>query len=151
QRPFKIALSQAQAALDEALAGLELQKNEVKRARPLIERRTIPQSEFESRLAQKLQAEARVASAKARLNEAQLNLEWTEIKAPISGRISDARTDVGNLISGGQADATVLTKIVSLNPINFVFFGSEADFLNIHDLQIQDNAHLHATKQIPLL
>lgn len=129
QRPFKIAVAQADAALKEAIAGFELQKNEVKRAEPLLERRTIPQSEYESRLARKLQAEAGVESARARLKEAQLNLEWTEVKAPISGRISDARVDVGSLISGGQANATVLTKIVSLDPINFVFFGSEADFL----------------------
>lgn len=129
KRPFQIAVEQAKATLNEAIAGRELQENEVRRAEPLLERGNLPRSEYEARLARKLQAEARVELARAMLRAAELNLEWTEVKSPIAGRISDARVDIGNLIAGGQANATLLTKIVSLDPINFVFFGSEADFL----------------------
>ena len=65
-----------------------------------------------------------------RLNRPQLNLEWTEVRAPIGGRISDRRVDAGNLITGGQNAATLLTSIVSIDPIHFVFDGSETDFLH---------------------
>ncbi|MGI9386532.1 MAG: efflux RND transporter periplasmic adaptor subunit, partial [Methyloligellaceae bacterium] len=85
--------------------------------------------ELETRLATQREQTARVEEAKARLNQAKLDLKWTEVRAPISGRISDARIDAGNLITGGQANATLLTTIVSLSPIHFVFEGSEADYL----------------------
>ncbi len=70
-----------------------------------------------------------MAALEAALKQAELNLEWTEVRAPIAGRISDRRVDAGNLITGGQTGATLLTVIVSLDPIHFVFDGSEADFL----------------------
>ena len=64
------------------------------------------------------------------MKQAQLNLEWTEVRAPIAGRISDKRVDAGNLITGGQTGATLLSVIVSIDPIHFVFDGSETDFLH---------------------
>jgi multidrug efflux system membrane fusion protein len=63
------------------------------------------------------------------LRNAELNLEWTEVRAPIGGRMSDRRVTVGNLIMGGQGQSTLLTTIVRLDPIYFVFDGSEADYL----------------------
>src|SRR5437867_2142867 len=77
-----------------------------------------------------VRAAAQVASLEAAFNQAELNLAWTEVRAPISGRISDKRVDAGNLITGGQTGATLLTVIVSMDPIHFVFGGSEADFLH---------------------
>src|SRR5712691_6050381 len=74
-------------------------------------------------------AAGQVGSAEAALKQAQLNLEWTQVRAPTAGRISDRRVDRGNLITGGQTGATLLTVIVSIDPIHFVFDGSEADFL----------------------
>jgi RND family efflux transporter MFP subunit len=68
-------------------------------------------------------------SAQAALRNAELNLEWTEVRAPISGRVSDRRVDSGNLVTGGQDNATALTTIVKLDPIYFVFDGSEADYI----------------------
>ena len=64
------------------------------------------------------------------MKQAELNFEWTEVRAPIAGRISDKRVDAGNLITGGQTGATLLSVIVSIDPIHFVFDGSEADFLH---------------------
>src|SRR6202007_2098257 len=75
-------------------------------------------------------ASGQVGSAAAALKQAELNLEWTEVRAPIAGRISDRRVDRGNLITGGQTGATLLTVIVSIDPIHFVFDGSEEDFLH---------------------
>ena len=70
-------------------------------------------------------AEAQVMSAKAEPKSAELNLEWAEVRAPISGRISDKKIDVGNLVVGGQVNATLLATIVSIDPIHFVFDASE--------------------------
>lgn len=128
-RPFRIALEQAKAEVEQARAQLDLAANEVRRGEPLAKANTIPQSELESRQATEREAAARLKQAEARVRDAELSLEWTEVRAPISGRISDARVDVGNLISGGQAGSTVLTTIVSLDPIHFIFEASEADFL----------------------
>jgi RND family efflux transporter MFP subunit len=61
--------------------------------------------------------------------EVKLDLEWSEVRSPITGRPSDARVDVGNLISGGPTNSTLLTTVVSLDPIHFIIIGSEADFL----------------------
>ena len=62
-------------------------------------------------------------AAEAALHTAELNLEWTEVRAPIAGRVSDRNVDPGNLVAGGQSGATLLTTIVSLDPIHFVFDG----------------------------
>jgi len=128
-RPFRIALEQAKAEVEQARAQLDLAANEVRRGEPLAKANTIPQSELESRQATEREAAARLKQAEARVRDAELSLEWTEVRAPMSGRISDARVDVGNLISGGLASSTLLTTFVSLDPIHFVFEASEADFL----------------------
>ena len=76
-------------------------------------------------------------AAQAALHTAELNLEWSEVRAPISGRVSDRRVDPGNLVTGGQNGATMLTTIVRLDPIYFVFDGSEADYLRYSRLSVQ--------------
>lgn len=129
RRPFEVAVEQVKTQIDEARAKLQLAESDLERARPLLKKRAIPAREFEARQIQVREAQAILAGAEARLREAELNLEWTEIRAPIDGRISDSRIDEGNLISGGQASATLLTTIVSVDPIHFVFEGSEADYL----------------------
>jgi RND family efflux transporter MFP subunit len=68
-------------------------------------------------------------AAAAQLKAAELNLEWAEVRAPISGRISDKKIDVGNLVIGGQVNATLMATIVTIDPIHFVFDASEADYL----------------------
>ncbi len=129
KRPFKIALDQAKAQIDQAQAQVDLANSNVERARPLVERRTITEQEFEQREATARGALGLLASAHAQVKNAELNLKWTDVTAPVGGRISDSPVDVGNLISGGQAGSTVLTRIVSLDPIHFVFESSEADYL----------------------
>jgi RND family efflux transporter MFP subunit len=129
RRPFEVAIEQVKAQIEESRAKLKLAQSDLERARPLLKKRAIPAREFEARQIQVREAEAILAGADARLREAELNLEWTEIRAPIAGRISDTRVDEGNLISGGQASATLLTTIVSVDPIHFIFEGSEADYL----------------------
>lgn len=130
QRRFRIAVDQAKAQIEQARAQLALARSDVQRARPLAQRRTIPARELEAREAAQKEASARLAAAQASLRQAELELEWTEVRAPITGRVSNARIDVGNLVTGGAGgNATLLTTIVSLDPIHFVFEGSEADYL----------------------
>ena len=129
QRPFKLAVQQAEAEVARAQATLDLANIEFERASPLVDSNAISQSQLDIRRTTVQQALAEVAAAKAALESAKLNLEWSSVNAPISGRISDAKIDVGNLITGGQLNATLLTTIVSLDPIHFVFDASEADLL----------------------
>jgi RND family efflux transporter MFP subunit len=129
KRPFQLALAQAESDVAEADAQLVLARNDLERARSLVRRENIPVRELESREAQQRRAVAMLAGARAQVDRAKLDLEWCEVRAPISGRISDTRIDVGNLITGGEVGASLLTTIVTMDPIHFVLEGSEADYL----------------------
>jgi membrane fusion protein, multidrug efflux system len=128
-RPYKLAVEQAQADLERAKAKLQIASLDVQRAAPLVRSQTVTEREFDTRRATERDAAGQVSAAEAALKQAELNLEWTDVRAPITGRISDRRVDPGNLITGGPSGATLLTTIVSIDPIHFVFDGSEADFL----------------------
>jgi membrane fusion protein, multidrug efflux system len=128
-RPYKIAVDQAKSDVERAQAKLEIASHDVDRATPLARNQTITDRELDTRKSVQRDAAAGVGSAEAALRQAELNLEWTAVHAPISGRISDRRVDAGNLIVGGSTGATLLSAIVSLDPIQFVFDGSEADFI----------------------
>lgn len=129
KRPFEIEVESAEAEIAQRKAEVALQVSEVERARPLLRSRTLTERDFQTRDANLAVARARLAAAEAALRAAQLDLDWASVKAPISGRISDRRVDVGALVTGGAAGASVLTTIVSLDPIYFEFDGSEADYL----------------------
>jgi len=128
-RPYRLAVEQAQADLERAKAKLQIASLDVQRAAPLVRSQTVTEREFDTRRATERDAAGQVSAAEAALKQAELNLEWTDVRAPITGRISDRRVDPGNLITGGPSGATLLTTIVSIDPIHFVFDGSEADFL----------------------
>jgi membrane fusion protein, multidrug efflux system len=128
-RPYTFAVEQAKADVERAKAKLEIASLDVQRAAPLVRSQAVTGREFDTRRATERDAAAQVASLEAASRQAQLNLEWTQVRAPITGRISDKRVDAGNLIAGGQTGATLLTVIVSIDPIHFVFDASEADFL----------------------
>jgi len=130
QRPYQIAVEQAKADIERAQAKLDIATQDVNRATPLLQSQTLTEREFDTRKSLQRDATGQLAAANAALKQAELNLEWTEVRAPIAGRISDKRVDAGNLITGGQTGATLLSVIVSIDPIHFVFDGSEADFLH---------------------
>lgn len=115
QRPFKIALEQAAARH-------ELAKKDYERSKNLAAKKAISQQELDI-------AFEKFRDAKAGLEQAQLELEFTEVKSPIDGRASRNLIDKGNLITGGAAGATLLTTVVSQNPIDFYFEASEQDVL----------------------
>lgn len=129
KRPYEIAVESADADVARNKAQVELAELQVNRGASLIASRTITEAEQDSRKSTLAVARAQLKSAEAALRNAQLNLEWTNVTAPIAGRISDRKVDAGNLISGGQTGATLLATIVTLDPIRFVFDISEADHL----------------------
>ena len=110
-------------------AQVDLAELQVQRGNALVASRNIPEAENDTRKSNLAVAKAQLKAAEAALHNAQLNLEWTEVTAPLSGRISDRKVDPGNLIQGGQQGATLLATIVSTDPIHFVFDVSVADHL----------------------
>ena len=129
KRPYEIAVESAEAEVARNKAQVDLAELQVGRGASLIASRTITEAEQDSRKSTLAVARAQLKSAEAALRNAQLNLEWTNVTAPIAGRISDCKVDAGNLIAGGQSGATLLATIVTLDPIRFVFDISEADHL----------------------
>jgi RND family efflux transporter MFP subunit len=128
RRPYEAAVAQLLAQVRSAEAQVDLADAELKRAEQLVNNENISRSTYDQRMQQKRVAEAAQAMAEAALREANLDLGFTEVRAPISGRISDRRVDEGNLVTGDPS-ATLLTTIVALDPIYFVFDMSEADYL----------------------
>lgn len=127
-RPYQAAVDQAKADLDRAEATLDLAGSQLQRAEALVDQSVVSHSTYDQRVQEQRGAEAAVEQAKAALAAVELNLEFTQVRAPISGRVSDRRVDVGNLVTG-DPNATLLTTIVSLDPIYFSFDMSERDFL----------------------
>jgi membrane fusion protein, multidrug efflux system len=147
QRPYQIAVEQAKADIERAQAKLDIATQDVNRATPLLQSQTLTEREFDTRKSIQRDAAGQLASANAALKQAELNLEWTEVRAPIAGRISDKRVDAGNLITGGPTGATLLSVIVSIDPIHFVFDGSEADFL--HYLRLAATGQRPSSRDAP--
>ncbi|MEL6479251.1 MAG: efflux RND transporter periplasmic adaptor subunit, partial [Pseudomonadota bacterium] len=133
-RPFEAEYASAAAELEAAKAEQTRARTELERNEQLVRNRTISESALDDSTAAKLSADAQVAVAEAALRSAGLNLEFTEVKAPFDGRISDSRVDIGNLVTTGE---TVLATIVTTDPIHLVFTASEADFLKYARLSIE--------------
>jgi len=121
RRPFELAAASAAAETKAAESALDFARQELSRAETLRKSDTVPERLFDERTSTVRQAEARLASAQASLDRAKLDLEFTELRAPVSGRIDTHTVGVGNLISGGDTNATLLTTIVSLDPIRVTF------------------------------
>jgi len=126
RRPFEAAVREAEAELNSAKAVLAFTRDDLDRATELSTRGNISQQTVDERRQQYLVAQARLAASEAALERARLDLEYTEIRAPISGRIDEKRVSQGNLI---EANGTILTTIVSLDPIYFYFDIDERSFL----------------------
>lgn len=126
QRPFLAALNEAQARARAARSALTLARSELARASTLIDAEAISREEVDTRRAAVATAEAQVAALDAVVRQRALDLEFTRVRAPIGGRISDRRVHPGNLVA---ANETMLTTIMALNPIHFTFDGSESLYL----------------------
>ncbi|MFZ1107173.1 MAG: efflux RND transporter periplasmic adaptor subunit [Rhodomicrobium sp.] len=128
-RPFQRVLDRDRAALQGAKVQLDFAQKDLERAKPLVANNTISQQGFDQRNQAVKVAEANVLSAEASVRSAELDVEFTQIRAPIAGRIGRKLVSEGNFITGGSGSGTLLTTIVSIDPIYFYFDISEADFL----------------------
>jgi len=116
-RPYQADFDRAAAEVERMQAQLKLAQIELDRAKELRTKNTISASEFDQKAATYQGASAAAASAEAAKNSAALNLEFTQIKSPIDGRVSDARITLGNLVQPGAGPESVLTTVVSVDPI----------------------------------
>lgn len=123
-RPYQADLDRAAAESERAAAQLKLAQLELDRARELREKNTISANEFDIKSANFQVATAAHRAAEAAQNSAKLNLEFTRITSPIDGRVSDERVTVGNLIQPGSGPDSVLTTVVSIDPI-YVFVDAD--------------------------
>lgn len=133
-RPFQRILDRDRATLQGAKVQVEFAQKDLERARPLVANNTISQQVFDQRTQAVRAAEANVLSAEASVRSSELDVEFTQIRSPVTGRISRKLVSEGNFITGGSGSGTLLTTIVSIDPIFFYFDVSEADFLKYQRL-----------------
>ena len=140
-RPFQASLDQATAAVEQAKANLAFAELDLARGESLRTGTTITQQALDQRLQAKRVATAAVSAQEAAVRQAELDLQFTELKAPISGRIGDRRVSIGNLVTGGAAGTTLLATIASVDPIRFEFTMDEASYLRYVRLATEAGAH----------
>jgi RND family efflux transporter MFP subunit len=131
RRPFEIVLNQMRANLAQARATLAFTQGDLARGKVLLQNKTMSEQLYEQRLQAAGVAAASVASQEAMVASAELDLnQYSQLRAPIDGRIGDRRVSVGNLITGGAGgNTTLLATIVSVDPIHFEFTFDEASYL----------------------
>jgi len=151
-RPFTAALAEARAGVATAQSELALAELNLGRAHRLLEANAVSQANVDQLTAQVRNARAALAAAQARVQQRALDVEFTQIRAPISGRISDRRIDVGNLVSSGDSNGSLLTTINALDPIYFTFDVPESLYLkdsrerragaegDVAEIRLQDEA-----------
>ena len=128
-RPYTATLLQAQGQLADAKAKVDLAERELARAMELVRTNAVSEAAVDQRRQQSQAAQAAVLQAEGALKRAELDVSFTNVTAPIAGRISRHLVSVGNLVQGGEAGATVLTSIVSMDPIHIYFDMDEATYL----------------------
>ena len=133
-RPYQAELDRALAQSKLAKARLSLAENDLKRAKNLLSARAISEEEADTRASDEQVAQASVEQAQADVNAARLNVEFTQVRAPITGLISRKYVTEGNLINGGTG-GTLLTTIVSLDPIYCYFEADEQSYLRYTNLE----------------
>src|SRR5258708_2492542 len=130
-RPYQAAYDQANGQLRQAEAQQKLNNLNLERADELRAKNVIAKQDYDNAVSQKNVTDAQVIAAQAAVESAKLNLDFTEIKAPVSGRIGREQVTVGNLV---QADSTLLTTLVSVNPIYAYFNVDERSVLKYQEL-----------------
>jgi membrane fusion protein, multidrug efflux system len=126
-RPYKAALNAAKANLAQGIAALADDRADLTRDRILFRTDVLPRQQLDTQVARTQEAEANVEAAQAAVDTAALNLGYTQIHAPIEGRIGMAQVKVGGLV---QQNTTLLDTIYSINPIYVDFSVTEASYLN---------------------
>lgn len=149
-RPYQIALDAAKAQLEQATALLNHADTEFGRAETLVPRGTVSRKTYDDAEAVRRQRQAEVEVAKAAVAAADLDLSFTRVTAPIGGRVDRVRVTEGNLVTGGNAGAaTLLTTIVSTDPVYVYFDIDEATFLDFV-ARARPGGSENATENLPV-
>jgi len=146
-RPFQATLDQANGLLAQAEARLGKTELDVKRYAPLVKDRAISQEEYDDAVQANLEAKAAVLSAKAQVEQAQLNLEFTKIVSPIDGIASIARGQIGDLVGPATGELTTVSKI---DPIKAYFNVTEQAYINFANLFTNENERTDRLKQLEI-
>jgi len=145
-RPFKAALDQAKAQLAQSEAQLGKARLDVERDTPLAQARAIAQSQLDTEIQAKLGAQAQVDAAKANVEQAQLNLEWTKVTSLVTGIAGIAQVQIGNLVGPNS----ILTSVSQVDPIKAYFTVSEKEFTDFHRRFPTETTVEEQRKRIPL-
>lgn len=147
QAPFQAALKSSEAEKQKALANLQLAQANLRRSEQLAQDRAVSESQLDLHRAEVATAQATVSAAEAAVETAELDLSYTVIRAPISGRIGRHLLDEGNLVHGEQ---TLLAVIETLDPIYATFYLSESDLLRFMNM-LQRHELPDPSEQAPAL
>ena len=145
-RPFKAALDQVKAQLAQSEAQLGKARLDVERDTPLAQARAIAQSQLDTEIQAKLGAQAQVDAAKANVEQAQLNLEWTKVTSLVTGIAGIAQVQIGNLVGPNS----ILTSVSQVDPIKAYFTVSEKEFTDFHRRFPTETTVEEQRKRIPL-
>jgi RND family efflux transporter MFP subunit len=147
-RPYEAVLAGARAQVQAAQSQLILANRELDRARDLRRSQAVSEAVLDERQQQVRAAQAAVTGAEARARSAELDLEFTKVSAPVTGRVSQREVSIGNLVSGGSAQSTLLTTIVSLDPIHFYFDADQSAYLKY--VRLSRSGERKSAREAPL-
>ena len=151
QRPYRAALASAEAEIKRAEAAFGLAKADFARAKRLVATKAISAEEFDKAASTLQQAEANIDAAEAARDTAKLDVDYTEIRAPISGRITREQVTVGNLIQGGAGATQVLASIFTVDPIHVYFDADENAVLRYRRQALEQKARdANSGAQVPV-
>ena len=137
-RPFQADLDNKQAAVAQAEALAAKTRADYVRSTTLLKAQVIARADYDSTKASYGEADASLKAAEAALETSQLNLQWTEVRAPITGRVSRMNVTAGNLVNGGSGQATALTTIVSIDPLYCYLNVPESTALRYQEIALQE-------------
>src|SRR5216684_9220517 len=137
-RPFQADVDNKKAAVAQAKAMAAKSKADFERSTQLVRAQVIAQADYDTTRATYLEAAASLSAAAAALETSRLNLQWTDVRAPITGRVSRMNVTVGNLVNGGSGQATALTTIVSIDPLYCYINVPESAALRYQELALQE-------------
>ena len=147
-RELRASYAQTKASLDRARATATNARAVVERYRPLVAENAISRQEYDAALAASREADANVAQIRAQLDAASLQLGYTTVRAPISGRVGRAEVTEGALVS--QTEATLLTKIEQISPVYVSFAQSATEVLNIRRAIESGEIALGKNERVPV-
>jgi RND family efflux transporter MFP subunit len=149
-RPYQADLARAEAELERARSASSLAKSERERAGTLVAAQAISREEFDSRTSAEAQGGATVRAAEAAVETARLNLEWTKVRSPIAGRVSNALVTAGNLVQAGPPAGAVLTTVVSVDSMYLYFDSDEQTYLRYADRARSSGGSNWRTARLPV-